>query len=251
MRSQVSRVGRPFQKKNGTALRLQRVGLPRIGNGGHLPGDRFTLSVVVFVAVFEQRPVVFGSCFFPFQGGEWSLQPDFCVFIVLFNWLFGFGRLVNDTNISYDWQGIDPGFQGLGPWMFSELEAPCWVPITQPGFSLWWFSRMALLRSQIQWDGSGKWFMIWIKKRRGVYYSHDLRCFMFVLPDVCCWKPKCDVMIRTYINRGLSLGRMSWEVLDGSWDDWLLLFSDCGEADYSDQIPPLHPPEMSPFVAVQ
>lgn len=56
------------------------------------------------------------------------------------------------------------------------------------GFFLVWFSRMALLRSRIQWDGSGKWFMIWIKKRRGVYYSHDLRCFMFALPDVC-WKP--------------------------------------------------------------
>ena len=65
---QVSTVGRPFSKKNSTALRLQRVGLPRIGNGGHLPGDRFTLSVVVFVAVFEQRPVVFGSFFFPISG---------------------------------------------------------------------------------------------------------------------------------------------------------------------------------------
>ena len=71
VRSQVSAVGGGrFKTKNSTALRLQRVGLPRIGNGGHLPGDRFTLSVVVFVAVFEQRPVVFGSFFFPFQGGE-------------------------------------------------------------------------------------------------------------------------------------------------------------------------------------
>lgn len=37
----------------------------------------------------------------------------------------------------------------------------------------------------------------------------------------------------------------------GMTDFYLLMFSDCGEADYSDQIPPLYPPEMSPFVAVK
>ena len=72
----------------------------------------------------------------------------------------------------------------------------------------------------------------------------------------CLLKTKCDVMIKTYKhisieedNLGECLGR-SWMDL-GMTDFYLLMFSDCGEADYSDQIPPLYPPEMSPFVAVK
>ena len=66
MRSRFLQSGEAVSKKNSTALRLQRVGLPRIGNGGHLPGDRFTLSVVVFVAVFWTK-----------TGGFWKVN-DLC-----------------------------------------------------------------------------------------------------------------------------------------------------------------------------